>query len=146
MTFQEEDIDANIFSNALATRLGPVNYRPVLGSDEALGEDEIVKRGGADMGNAVSVALNGYWGSETWDGDGSVELRERVVQSLVDPVARGEEADYEHKNDENGQGADDATEDAAALGLSSGFLRREGLVGDDVGVGEVRKAHGLNAV
>ena len=39
MTFQEEDIDTNIFSNALATRLGPVNYRPVLGSDEALGED-----------------------------------------------------------------------------------------------------------
>ena len=119
---------------------------PVLRGDEALGEDEIVKREGADVGNAVSVALNGYGGREARDGDGSVELRERVVQSLVDPVARGKEADYECKNDENGQSADDATEDAAAFGLSSGLLGREGLVRDDVRVGEVGKAHGLNAV
>ncbi len=40
---------------------------------------------------------------------------------------------------------DDAAEDAAAFGLKRGLLGSEGLVGDDVGVGEMGKAHGLMA-
>ncbi len=59
----------------------------VLRGDEALGEEEVVERGGADVGNAVGVALDGDGCGEAGDGDGSVELRERVVQGLVDPVA-----------------------------------------------------------
>ena len=41
MTFQKEDIDADIFSNQLAARLGPVNYRSVFGGEEALAEDVV---------------------------------------------------------------------------------------------------------
>jgi len=41
LTFQKEDIDADIFSNPLATGLSPVNYRPVFGGEVALAEDVV---------------------------------------------------------------------------------------------------------
>jgi hypothetical protein len=44
----------------------------VLCGDEALGEDEVFERGGADVGDAVVVALDGDWGGEAGDGDGTV--------------------------------------------------------------------------
>ena len=44
----------------------------VLGGDEALGEEKIVERGGAEVGDAVCVALDGDGGGEAGDGDGAV--------------------------------------------------------------------------
>jgi hypothetical protein len=55
----------------------------VLCGDEALGEDEVVERGGADVGDAVGVALDGDGGGEAWDGDGAVKLGERVAHGLA---------------------------------------------------------------
>jgi hypothetical protein len=40
LTLQKEDIDADIFSNPLATRF-PVNYRPAFGGEIALVEDVV---------------------------------------------------------------------------------------------------------
>jgi TfoX/Sxy family transcriptional regulator of competence genes len=45
LTLQEKDIDANIFSNPLTARLGPVNYRPVFGGDEPFAEDVVRNMG-----------------------------------------------------------------------------------------------------
>ena len=64
----------------------------VLRGDEALGDDEVVERGGADVGDAVGVALDGDGSGEAGDGDGAVELGEGVVHGLASPVAGGEEA------------------------------------------------------
>ncbi len=65
----------------------------VLRGDEALGDEEVVERGGADVGDAVGVAL---------DGDGAERPAMEMAPSswgraslhgLVDPVAGGDEAD-----------------------------------------------------
>ena len=48
----------------------------ILRGDEALGEDEVVERGGADVGDAVVVAKDGDGSGEAGDGDGAVELGE----------------------------------------------------------------------
>jgi len=74
----------------------------VLRGDEALGEDKVVERGGADMGDAVSVALDGDGCGEAGDGEGAVELRERVAHGLTEPVARDERADNNDEDDERG--------------------------------------------
>ena len=55
----------------------------VLGGDVALGDDEVVERGGADVGDAVGVALDGDGSGESGDGDGAVELGEGVVHGLA---------------------------------------------------------------
>ena len=68
------------------------------------------------------------------------------MKGLVEPVARGEEADNGDENDQGAENDDDAAEDASAFGLQREFFWREGLVGDDIGVGEMGKAHGLMAV
>ena len=65
----------------------------VLCRDVALGDDEIVERGGADVGDAVDVALDGDRGGEAGDGDAAVELREGVVHGSLGPMAGGEEGD-----------------------------------------------------
>ena len=65
----------------------------VLRGDEALGEEEVVERGGADVGDAVGVALDGDGSGEAGDGDGAVELGKGVVHGLAEPVAGGDEAD-----------------------------------------------------
>lgn len=62
MTLQKEDIDADIFYNSLATRLRPVNQRPVFGGDEALAEDVV-----GNLGQTIKLmfgqfdALGGSW-------------------------------------------------------------------------------------
>jgi hypothetical protein len=48
----------------------------VLCGDEALGEEEVVECGGAEVGDAVGVALDGDGSGEAGDGDGAVELGE----------------------------------------------------------------------
>ena len=63
----------------------------VLCGDVALGDDEVVERGGADVGDAVGVALDGDGSGEAGDGDGAVELGEGVAHGLAGPVARGED-------------------------------------------------------
>jgi len=117
----------------------------ILRGDEALGEDEVVERGGADMGDAMGVALDGDGSGEAGDGKGTVELGEGVVHGLAEPVARGDEADDGEENDEGGEDDGDAAEEAAAVGLPGRLFWSERLVGDDVGRGEVGEVHGLIA-
>jgi hypothetical protein len=97
------------------------------------------------VGDAVGVALDGDWSGEARDRDGAVELRKGVRHRLAEPVAGGDEADDGDEQDEGGEDDDDADEDAAAPGLEGGLLGSEGVVGDDVGVGEVGQTHGLMA-
>jgi hypothetical protein len=117
----------------------------VLCGDEALGEDEVVERGGADVGDAVGVALDGDGSGEARDGDSTVELREGIVHGLAKPVARGGEANDGDEDGKGGEDDDDAAENAAAFSLDGRLLRGEGFVWDDVGVCEVGEVHGLIA-
>jgi hypothetical protein len=117
----------------------------VLCGDEALGEEEVVERGGAEVGDAVGVTLDGDGGGEAGDGDGPVELGEGVAHRLAEPVVGGNEADYDEENCEDGEDDDGAADDAPAVGLPRGFLRGERFVRDDVGVCEMGEAHGLIA-
>ena len=48
----------------------------ILGGDEALGEEKVIERGCADVGDAVSVALNGDGSGEAGKSDGAIEVRE----------------------------------------------------------------------
>jgi hypothetical protein len=95
----------------------------VLCGDEALGEEEVVERGGADVGDAVGIALDGDGSGEAGDGDGTVELREGVLHGVAEPVAGGDEANDDEEDDECGEDYGDAADDAAAVGLPRGFLR-----------------------
>ncbi len=117
----------------------------VLRGDEALGEEEVVERGGVDVGDAVGVALDGDGSGEAGDGDGAVELREGVAHGLTNPVPREDEADDHQEKDDGSEDDDDATDDEAASGLLRELLRSEGDVGDRVGGGEMRQVHGLIA-
>jgi hypothetical protein len=117
----------------------------ILRGDEALGEEEIVEGRGADVGNAVGVALDGGGSGEARDGDSTVELGEGVAHRLMEPVTGCEEAGDGDKDGEGGEDEDDAEEEAAAKGLLGGLLRGEGFVWDDVGVCEVGEVHGLIA-
>ena len=117
----------------------------VLRGDEALGEDEVVERGGAEVGDAVGVALDGDGSGEAGNGDGAVELGEGVVHGLAEPVAGGDEADDGEEDDQGGEDDGDAAEEAAASGLPRGFLGSERLVGNYVSGGEVGEIHGLIA-
>jgi hypothetical protein len=93
----------------------------------------------------VGVALDGDGGGEAWDRDGTVELRERVLYALAEPVVGDEGANDNDEDHERGESDDDAPEDAAAFGLQRGFFGGEGFVGDYVGVGEMGQIHGLIA-
>ncbi len=117
----------------------------VLCGDEALGEEEVVERGGADVGDAVGVALDGDGSGEAGDGDSTIELGEGVAHGLAEPVACGDEADDGEQDDEGDEDDGDAAEDAAAFGLEGLLLWSERLVGDDFGGREVGEVHGLIA-
>ena len=93
------------------------------------------------MGDAVSVALDGDGSGETGDGDGAVELGKGVGHGLAEPVAGGDDAD--NGDEEAGDREDE--KDAPDEQATAGFLRGEGLVGDDFGVGEMGEAHGFIA-
>jgi hypothetical protein len=116
----------------------------VLCGDEALGEEEVIERGGADVGDAVGVAPDGDWSGEAGDGDGAVELRKGVAHGLAKPVARRDEADDGEEDDERGEDEDGAAEDATLFGLESCFVRSEGFVWDDIRICEMGEAHGLH--
>ena len=75
----------------------------VLRGDEALGEEEIVERGGAEVGDAVGVTLDGDRSGEARDGDGPVELGKGVLHGLAEPVACGDEADDREEDDDGGE-------------------------------------------
>jgi hypothetical protein len=117
----------------------------VLCGDEALGEKEVVERGGAEVGDAVSVALNGDGSGEAGNGDCAVELGEGVLHGLAEPVAGGDEADDGEENDEGGENDGDAADEASAVGLSRGLLRGEGFVWDHIRICEMGEAHGFIA-
>ena len=75
----------------------------VLRGDEALGDEEVVERGGADVGDTVVVALDGDRRGEARKGDGAVELREGVAHGLTEPMARDDEADGGEEDDDESQ-------------------------------------------
>jgi hypothetical protein len=115
----------------------------ILCGDEALGEEEVVERGGADVGDAVDVALDGDGSGEARDVNGTVELGEGVVHGLTEPVAGCDEACDRDEDDERGEDDEEAAEDAAASGLQRGFFGGEGFVGNYVRVGEMGQIHDL---
>jgi hypothetical protein len=83
----------------------------VLGSDEALGEDEVVERGSLDVGDAVIVATDGYGLGETGDGESAIDLGEGIAHGVAGPDARAEEDDdkeNKYGNEEDGEVAREA--------------------------------------
>ena len=117
----------------------------ILCGDEALGEEEVVERGGAEVGDTVGVALYGDGSGEAGDGDGAIQLGQGVAHGLAEPVAGGEDADDGEEDCEGGDDDGDAAEETAALGLQCRLLRAEGQVRDHIGVCEMGEAHGLIA-
>ena len=98
----------------------------VLSGDVALGDDEVVERGGADVGDTLSVSLNGDGCGETSDGEGAVELGEGVAHGLAGPVAGGEEGDDsedEKKWDEDGDCFDEKGSAKARAGADELFVK-----------------------
>jgi hypothetical protein len=69
------------------------------------------------VGNALVVALDGDRSGEAGDGDGAVDLRERVAHGLMDPMAGVEEGCGSGDEGERGENDKRAEEDAAAKGL-----------------------------
>jgi len=57
--------------------------------EEALSEDEVVHRGGADGGDAVLIAQNGNGSVEAGDGEAALELRESFFHGTSRPEAAG---------------------------------------------------------
>ena len=86
----------------------------ILRGDEALGNDEVVERGGVDVGDAVRVALNGYGGGETGDGESAIDLGKRIEQGIMDPVASTEEGCDDQDKDEGTEDDYGAEEETAA--------------------------------
>jgi hypothetical protein len=113
----------------------------VLSGDEALGEQEVVEGGGADMWDPMGVALDGDGSGEAGDGDGAVELGKPVVHGLAEPLTRDEESDDGDEENKSCCGEEDVADQPA----TSGLLRGKGVVWDNVGVGEIGEAHGLMA-
>jgi hypothetical protein len=89
----------------------------VLRGDVALGDDEVVHRGGAEVRHALAVALDRDGSGEAGDGESAVELGERVAHGLVDPVAAVEEGCDGDDDDESGEDGKRSGEDATALSL-----------------------------
>ena len=97
------------------------------------------------MWNAVGVTLNGDGCREARESDRSVELRERVVHRLVGPVAGEIETADRNQDDQSDEREQNAADDPAATRLTRGLLGSERLIGDNVGVRKVGKAHVLMA-
>lgn len=77
----------------------------VLRGDKTLGEDEVVEGSRADVRDAVCVALDGDGSREARQGEGSINLRERGDEGVVDIAAKREEAsDAEDDEDSSGDG------------------------------------------
>jgi hypothetical protein len=84
----------------------------VLRGDEALGDDEVVERGSADVGDAVSVTLNGDRSREARKGECAVDLGKRGDEAVVNVAAKGEEAG-DAKDEEDGAGDGEELQEAA---------------------------------
>jgi hypothetical protein len=77
----------------------------VLGGDEALGEDEVVERGGTDVGDPVGIALDCDRSGDAGYAEFAIDLRERCSQEMVNVAARGEEGgESNDKKDGDGYG------------------------------------------
>jgi hypothetical protein len=88
----------------------------VLSSDEALSDDEVVEGRGADVGDAVGIALDGDGSREAGDCKCAVDLRQLGDESVVNVAAKGEESgDAEDEEDRAGDG-DELQETAWATG------------------------------
>ena len=80
----------------------------VLGGDEALGKDEVVHGGGADVGHAAGVAFHRDRRGEAVDGERAVELRQVLAHRNADEVAPGEERGRGERGGEHQKQAEDA--------------------------------------
>ena len=77
----------------------------VLRGDKTLGEDEVVEGSGADVRDAARVALDRDRSREARQGEGSINLRERRDEGVVDIAAKSEEgSDAEDYEDRSGDG------------------------------------------
>jgi hypothetical protein len=78
----------------------------VLSGDEALREDEVIKRGGADMRNAVDITLDCNGSRKTLDDERAIRLRKRSDEHMANVAAGGEEcgeADDKQDRDSDGE-------------------------------------------
>ena len=99
----------------------------ILSGDEALGDDEVVERGGVDVWDAVGVSLDGDGRSEAGDGEATVELGEGVAEGFVGPEAGGEEEEEQEQ-----EGDEEGYSDIARKGRGAGLS----VVGIDRVLGE----------
>jgi hypothetical protein len=75
----------------------------VLRGDEALRDDEVVDGGGVDVGDAVTIALDGDGRGEAGDGNVAIELRKGVAHHAMSPTACAEES-YDEEDYYNYEG------------------------------------------
>jgi hypothetical protein len=78
----------------------------VLSGNEALREDEVIKRGGADMRNAVDITLDGDGSRKALDDERAIRLRKRSDEHMANVAAGGEEcgeADDKQDRDSDGE-------------------------------------------
>jgi hypothetical protein len=97
--------------------------KAILRGDEALGEKEVVERGGAKVRHTVRIALDADGSGEARDREGAVKLGERLVHGLAEPLAGADEADDGDKDDEGSEDDCDAADEESAFGLPGGLLR-----------------------
>lgn len=86
----------------------------ILRGDVALGEDEVVEGGGADVWDSLGVALDGDGRGEAGDGSGAVKLGQGLAHGVAGPEAGGEEEDGEEQDGEGEADADGTGESGGA--------------------------------
>jgi hypothetical protein len=95
----------------------------ILGGDEALREDEVVEGLCADVGDAVSVALDGDGSGEAGHGESAVNLGKLGDEKVMNVASCSEEAcDAEDKEDGAADG--DELEEAARAARLYGVAAR----------------------
>jgi hypothetical protein len=92
---------------------------PVRSSDEALGEEQIVKVGSVDRGNALGIASDGNRRGEARDGDVAVKqafvLWERRAHRVAKSDSRGDDEDDDKQREDPNGDKDALEQDAATL-------------------------------
>jgi hypothetical protein len=112
----------------------------VLRGDETLGEYKVVQRRGADVGDAMCIALNGHRSREAGERKGSVDLRQCGYQEVVNVAASGEEAG-DAEDDENGNGDGEVLK-RSARAWGARVAASGGTPWEECGLGRwIRNAH-----
>lgn len=90
----------------------------ILGGDEALCEGQIVEGGGTNVGNAVGIALNGDGSGKPGDRKGSIDLRERAYQHMVDIASRSKERG-QAQDEQDGYGNGEKFRTTVCMGVAA---------------------------